>query len=1067
MRLRRLALAMTSAQRKVALSDLSTELKAMLLDFMTTYGKTGVPTEATTPEGSEGAKDAKVFEELDPTLQCPASSSDETSEDSKEEPAVDHLEHLSDVSTVWVAPKTQGEAPDLSLDAHLSDSSSSAPLALEDADGHAGHATPKKKRAYGCTGMRGVSRRIDSKTSRVSYQASVSFENVIFRSKYRHDIQGALDHHIVLMQIRNEVEQAMLDAPQRSFDEICLSACDARASELKEMNAAYCVDMRAFSIKVGSPSSSCLREVLQDRQRMLQARDAGEQAFCEELVSVMTAERENVYKSRPAVSLERAQEVAQKFMEDVRSKRNLREKRLEMIQKQKEDKETRAQERRQRRLERKTMTLQQRWLCATALAERRLTAMTKRRLKQEKREVRAMRLEDTLALRLREHERKARCREEDQRRQKLRKQLRSPASLKDLTFAQQQELGAMVDPGAFRLAYDTENICNYLEEWWRAEGPRMQATPKAAVDMIAGMEKQERILVIDFGSQVSHLICRRVREAGVYCELRSCLLKLDDVTGFHPNGIILSGGPHSVYDKDAPHLSQEIWNYIDEKKLPVFGICYGLQEMCHTLGGKVEPGVKREFGHADLLIREDVAHLSADGSKRIKGRSPIFEGISTEKVPVWMSHGDKVTQLPPGFTSIAYTSNTEFAAVEDQARHIYGVQFHPEVTHTPSGATMIKNFVLKVVGCKGEWNMHDFCQKQIDIIMNKLEDESGDEFGADFLFWQRVVDVGVDKYVVGAVSGGVDSSVAAALVHKAIGDRFRPFMVDTGLLRKDEAKIVKERLEKHIPGMKLKVLDASGDFYKELVRGPGLEGLHGLHAGVEEPEKKRKIIGRLFVEAFEKAVSEMGLPHERCLLLQGTLYPDVIESTSYKGPSSVIKTHHNVGGLPDRMKMEVIEPLRLLFKDEVRALGNELGLPVTSVMRHPFPGPGLGIRIIGEVDSHPCSEVTKESADTLSLADDIYIEELRKNGHYDKIGQAFAVLLPTVRSVGVMGDHRTYENVCVLRAVTTTDFMTADWYDMPHDVLARISNRIINEVKGINRVCYDVSSKPPATIEWE
>eukprot|EP00913_Durusdinium_trenchii_P012998 g12204.t1 len=282
-----------------------------------------------------------------------------------------------------------------------------------------------------------------------------------------------------------------------------------------------------------------------------------------------------------------------------------------------------------------------------------------------------------------------------------------------------------------------------------------------------------------------------------------------------------------------------------------------------------------------------------------------------------------------------------------------------------------------------------------------------------------------DKYVVGAVSGGVDSSVAAALVHKAIGDRFRPFMVDTGLLRKDEAKIVKERLEKHIPGMKLKAVKCG----------------------------KRKIIGRLFVEAFEKAVSEMGLPHERCLLLQGTLYPDVIESTSYKGPSSVIKTHHNVGGLPDRMKMEVIEPLRLLFKDEVRALGNELGLPVTSVMRHPFPGPGLGIRIIGEV--------TKESADTLSLADDIYIEEPHfnaheLNGHYDKIGQAFAVLLPTVRS-----------NVCVLRAVTTTDFMTADWYDMPHDVLAKISNRIINEVKGINRVCYDVSSKPPATIEWE
>eukprot|EP00439_Symbiodinium_sp_Y106_P018630 s2970_g2.t1 len=538
---------------------------------------------------------------------------------------------------------------------------------------------------------------------------------------------------------------------------------------------------------------------------------------------------------------------------------------------------------------------------------------------------------------------------------------------------------------------------------------------KPAVDMMAGMERQERILVIDFGSQVSHLICRRVREAGVYCELRSCLLKLEDVKNFNPNGVILSGGPHSVYDKDAPHLCKDIWGYIDEKKLPVFGICYGLQEMCHSLGGKVEAGVKREFGHADLLIREDVAVQSQNGAKKSKGRSPIFEGIDGHKVPVWMSHGDKVTQIPPGFVSIAYTSNTEYAAIEDQVRHFYGVQYHPEVTHTPNGATMIKNFVLKVVGCKGEWNMHDFCQKQIDIIMNKLH----------------------GKYVVGAVSGGVDSSVAAALVHKAIGDRFRPFMVDTGLLRKDESTIVKERLESHIPGMKLKVLDATADFYKEL-------------AGVTEPEKKRKIIGRLFVEAFEKAVSEMGLPHENCLLLQGTLYPDVIESTSYKGPSSIIKTHHNVGGLPDRMKMEVIEPLRLLFKDEVRALGRELGLPVTSVMRHPFPGPGLGIRIIGEIN--------KETADRLSHADDIYIEELRKTGHYDKIGQAFAVLLPTVRSVGVMGDHRTYENVCVLRAVTTTDFMTADWYDMPHDVLARISNRIINEVKGINRVCYDASS---------
>jgi len=320
--------------------------------------------------------------------------------------------------------------------------------------------------------------------------------------------------------------------------------------------------------------------------------------------------------------------------------------------------------------------------------------------------------------------------------------------------------------------------------------------------------------------------------------------------------------------------------------------------------------------------------------------------------------------------------------------------------------------------------MHDFAQEQCDLITDKLQ----------------------GKFVVGAVSGGVDSSVAASLVYKAIGDKFKPFLVDTGLLRKDEAKIVKERLEKHIPGMKLKVLDEQAAFFSEL-------------KGVTEPEQKRKIIGRLFVESFEKAVHEMNLKPEDCSLLQGTLYPDVIESTSFKGSSSVIKSHHNVGGLPARMKMEVLEPLRLLFKDEVRALGQELGLPHESVMRHPFPGPGLGIRIIGEV--------TRETTATLQAADDVYIQELRRTGHYGKIGQAFVVLLPTVRSVGVMGDHRTYENVAVIRAVTTADFMTADWYDMPREVLTQISNRIINEVKGINRVCYDVSSKPPTTIEWE
>jgi GMP synthase (glutamine-hydrolysing) len=346
------------------------------------------------------------------------------------------------------------------------------------------------------------------------------------------------------------------------------------------------------------------------------------------------------------------------------------------------------------------------------------------------------------------------------------------------------------------------------------------------------------------------------------------------------------------------------------------------------------------------------------------------------------------------------------------------------VTHTPCGAKIIQNFVIDICGCKGTWNMQDFARLQANSIVSQLG----------------------DRYCVGAVSGGVDSSVAAALLHRAVGDRFRPFLVDTGLLRKDEAKAVKERLEKHIPGLKLQVLDAREKFYSEL-------------AGVSEPEQKRKIIGRCFIECFEQAVADMNLPTERCMLLQGTLYPDVIESTAFRGPSTVIKSHHNVGGLPARMKMGLLEPLRLLFKDEVRALGRELGLAEESVMRHPFPGPGLGIRIIGEVNA--------EHAQTLQKADAIYIEELHRTGHYNKIGQAFTVLLPTVKSVGVMGDHRTYENVAVLRAVTTSDFMTADWYDMPHDVLKTISNRIINEVRGINRVCYDVSSKPPATIEWE
>jgi len=539
------------------------------------------------------------------------------------------------------------------------------------------------------------------------------------------------------------------------------------------------------------------------------------------------------------------------------------------------------------------------------------------------------------------------------------------------------------------------------------------------------MSKQtkDRILVIDFGSQVTHLICRRCREVGVYSELRSCLVKIEDVIAFEPTGFILSGGPGSVYEADAPHLDKAIWALIEERRLPVMGICYGLQEMCHKLGGRVEPGVKREFGHAEVSARRDIAPPGSQ--KKACGSSVLFKGIEdVSKIQVWMSHGDKVTALPEGFVPIGATDSCEYAAVANQERRMYGVQFHPEVTHTPQGTKMIENFLKDVCGCEGAWNMRDFAKMEVDRILGLIG----------------------DKHVIGAVSGGVDSSVAAALVHKAIGARFTPFLVDTGLLRKGEAAEVKDRLERHIPGLGLKVIDASGTFYKEL-------------DGVTEPEKKRKIIGRLFIEFFERAVQETGLEPEKCFLLQGTLYPDVIESTSFKGPSSVIKTHHNVGGLPARMKMQVLEPLRLLFKDEVRSLGRELGLPHQSVMRHPFPGPGLGIRIIGPV--------TPQNAEELRQADAIYMEEIRKSGDYDKIGQAFTVLLPTVKSVGVMGDHRTYEKVCVLRAVTTTDFMTANWYHMPYDLLGRISNRIVNEVNGINRVCYDVTGKPPGTIEWE
>lgn len=539
------------------------------------------------------------------------------------------------------------------------------------------------------------------------------------------------------------------------------------------------------------------------------------------------------------------------------------------------------------------------------------------------------------------------------------------------------------------------------------------------------LQHKERVLVLDFGSQVSHLICRRCREVGVYSELRSCQTSLDDILAFDPDALVLSGGPHSVYEANAPHLKPEVWRHCETKKLPVLGICYGFQEMCQALGGRVEPGTKKEFGRTDMNITSGDTR-SGDGApspKKIRAEPGLFDGLKTVE-DVWMSHGDKVTKLPAGFKSIAYSANSEYAACADASRRLYGVQFHPEVTHTPSGTKMISNFVKGICGLKCEWNMTDFCKQEVE----------------------RITKLVGGKEVIGAISGGVDSSVAAALMHKAIGNKFHPFLVDTGLLRKNEAVEVKKRMDIHIKGMNLMVIDASEQFFREL-------------KDVSEPEQKRKIIGRLFYENFEKAVNDMGLDPANCMLLQGTLYPDVIESTSYKGPSTIIKTHHNVGGLPEKMKMSVLEPLRLLFKDEVRSLGWQLGLPHESVMRHPFPGPGLGIRIISSVDL--------EKANTLRAADAIYIEEIRKSGDYDKISQAYAALLPTVRTVGVMGDHRTYGCVVVLRAVTTTDFMTADWYHMPYDILQKISSRIINEVPGVNRVCYDVSQKPPATIEWE
>ncbi len=513
----------------------------------------------------------------------------------------------------------------------------------------------------------------------------------------------------------------------------------------------------------------------------------------------------------------------------------------------------------------------------------------------------------------------------------------------------------------------------------------------------------EKILILDFGSQYTQLIARRVREAHVYCELHPFDLDLAAIRAFAPTGIILSGGPKSVYEPEAPAVTEDLFDL----GVPILGICYGMQLMSRHFGGEVVPAGKREFGHADL-------HAAGKPG-------PLFDGFFVEgKSPVWMSHGDHVSRVPAGFEVVAETANAPVCAIQDVGRRLYGVQFHPEVNHTPRGELLIDTFVRKICGCTGQWTPGHIIEDAVARIRRQ---------------------VGSERVILG-LSGGVDSSVAAALIHRAIGNQLTCVFVDNGLLRLGEGDQVMATFAENL-GVKVIRVDAEERFLSSL-------------AGVSDPERKRKIIGTLFVEIFEE--ESLKLTDARWLA-QGTIYPDVIESAGAKtGKAHNIKSHHNVGGLPEHMKLQLLEPLRELFKDEVRAIGEEMGLPHQMVWRHPFPGPGLGVRILGAV--------TKEYADILRQADAIYIEELYAAGHYDKISQAFAVFLP-VKSVGVMGDGRTYEYVVALRAVETRDFMTAGWYPLPYEDMARISSRIINEVKGVNRVVYDISSKPPATIEWE
>lgn len=506
------------------------------------------------------------------------------------------------------------------------------------------------------------------------------------------------------------------------------------------------------------------------------------------------------------------------------------------------------------------------------------------------------------------------------------------------------------------------------------------------------------ILILDFGSQYNQLIARRIRDFGVYAEILPFNASIDQILERQPKGIILSGGPSSVFADDAALVDKSLY----ELNIPILGICYGMQLTAHLLGGKVKKGEKGEYGKADFSILEQCS---------------LFDGVP-ENSSVWMSHFDEVAEVPEGFVK-AGRSSVEIASIVNSEKNIYAVQFHPEVSHTDFGSQILENFVFKICKAEKNWQIEDFISSQIRQIKETVG----------------------DKKVILGLSGGVDSSVAAVLIHKAIGDQLNCIFVDTGLLRKDEGKKVFENYGKHF-NLNIKMVDASEQFLSKL-------------KGVSDPEKKRKVIGHEFIEVFNAEAKKF---EDADFLAQGTIYPDVIESQSVKGPSATIKSHHNVGGLPADMKLQLLEPLRELFKDEVRKVGVELGIPKELVFRHPFPGPGLGVRILGEID--------REKVKILQEADHIFIEELYKNDLYDSVSQAFVVLLP-VKSVGVMGDERTYEYTAVLRSADTIDFMTATWSKLPYEFLGKVSNRIINEVRGINRVAYDISSKPPATIEWE